>query len=559
MLYELLKCIIVAFGDRLVKKYVVLCQYQIEKGESRMIEQYKVQPQVIVIPSNNAIGTDKKIRAAAYARVSTDSSDQANSFLTQLDYYRDFITKNPEMTFVDLYADEGITGTKIDKREDFKRMINDCLDGKIDLIFVKSVSRFARNTLDGIDTIRKLKRIGVDVVFEENEIDTRIMTSESELITAYSIAQEEAVSTSKNVAMGVRNRMKNGTFKQGSAPYGYKVNDGEFTIIEEQAEIVKLIFLAYKEGKSLKKISKELTEMGIKKNNGTSNWNPNMVKYIITNVRYKGDALYQKTFTEGFPFKSVPNRGELDQYYIKNANPPIVSAELFDLVNDLLRKQSKRFNRAKTEEQLELYNLSKLICCGECGCKYRIKKGTSRVYWVCRNHDLNSKNCSNSQISEEKVYEAFIKMYNRLVMNKEYVLGKMLATLQEYKSKSRQNKKEVSNINEQIAYLTEQILVTNKLNSKGYIESALYHEKINEYQTEITELKKEKKRHLVKDECDNAIKETENIIKTIELNGSIYCFKKKIAMKILNRIVANGSKLTFELKNGMKIDVDSEG
>lgn len=345
-----------------------------------MIGQYKVEPQVIVIPSRSQSDAEKNLRVAAYARVSTDSEDQANSFMTQLDYYKSMITNNPNMTFVDMYADEGITGTKIDKRDDFKRLMSDCLDGKIDLIFVKSVSRFARNTLDGIDTIRQLNKIGVNVVFEENEIDTRKMMGESELITAYSIAQEEAVSTSKNVAMGVRNRMRNGTFKQGTAPYGYKVFDGEFTIVEEEAEIVKLIFLAYKEGKSLNKIADELNEMEIKSNTGAL-WNSNHIKYILTNERYKGDALLQKTFSQGFPFKNVKNRGELEKYYIKNANPPIVSRELFDIANELLKEQGRRYNGNAIQTPVE-YELTGMIYCGECGTKYRRKDGTSKTYWV---------------------------------------------------------------------------------------------------------------------------------------------------------------------------------
>lgn len=205
--------------------------------------------EIIVIPPSKTVDrTIKKLRTAAYARVSSDSEDQLNSFLTQMDYYKQYISGNPEMEFIDLYADEAVTGTRKDKREGFLRMIADCKEGKIDLILTKSVSRFARNTYDCISTVRELKSIGVNVVFEENEIDTRKITTESELIAVASIAQEESVSISNNLKIAKRIRMKNGTFKQGSAPYGYSVHDGMFTIIPEQAEIVQLIFGAYKEG-----------------------------------------------------------------------------------------------------------------------------------------------------------------------------------------------------------------------------------------------------------------------------------------------------------------------
>ncbi|MDO5845213.1 MAG: recombinase family protein, partial [Methanocorpusculum sp.] len=447
-------------------------------------------PEIIVIPpTKTADGEIKKIRTAAYARVSSDSDEQQNSFLTQMDYYTQYIKDNPTMEFVDLYADEAVTGTKIDKRDEFKRMLEDCRQGRIDCIITKSVSRFARNTFDCISTVRELKSMGINIIFEENGIDTRRLTGESELIALCSIAQEESISISKNVTISVRHRMKNGTYKQGTSPYGYKVTNGEFVILDEQAEIVKLIFTAYKEGKSLAKIAGELTEMKVKKNDGTYNWNPQRVKYILTNPRYKGDALLQKSFTTEFPYKSRKNRGELDMYYIRNDNPPIVSAELFDTVNKLLKQQANRYcNNTETRE----YPLSKMIFCSECGCLYRRKLGTIHTYWVCREHDINSDRCKNLQINEAKVYEAFVQMYNRLVKNKEYILGQMLENLMAVKQHRLNQKTEVHDITTQIANLTEQILVINRLKSRGYMESALYVEKITQINSDIIRLKKQK-------------------------------------------------------------------
>lgn len=228
-------------------------------------------PEIIVIPPTKAShDTARKVRMAAYTRVSSNSEDQKNSFLTQMDYYTHYIKSNPDMEFVDLYADEGVTGTKTDKRDEFNRMLEDCRQGKIDCIITKSVSRFARNTVDCINIVRELKSIGVNVIFEENGIDTRTLTGESELITLCSIAQEESMSISKNVRMGNRYRMAKGTYKQGRIPYGYKIVDGKFIINEDQAEIVRFIFMAYKEGKSLAKIASELTKMGIAQNSGNT-------------------------------------------------------------------------------------------------------------------------------------------------------------------------------------------------------------------------------------------------------------------------------------------------
>lgn len=511
---------------------------------------------IVIPPTKNVEQEAKKLRTAAYARVSSDSDEQKNSFLTQMDYYKQYISRNPEMEFVDLYADEAVTGTSKEKRDEFKKMIADCREGKIDLILTKSVSRFARNTYDCISTVRELKKIGVNVVFEENEIDTRKITTESELIAIASIAQEESVSTSNNLKIAIRSRMRNGTFKQGAAPYGYSVKDGEFKIIPEQAEIVQLIFGAYKEGKSMLKIAEELTLMQIPKADGSTEWRANHIRYILTNVRYKGDSLHQKSYTTEFPFKSKQNRGELDMYYMKNANPAIVSEELFDKVNALLEMQSKRFNGGSGKEPTS-YPLSLKMYCAECGCTYR-RKSSQNSQWVCREHDIRSEKCSNPQVAEKKVYEAFVRMYNRLVKNKETILVRMLNELKSLKERKMSSQYEVHSITEEIAKLTKQILVINKLQAQGYIESASYYEKLNEINTQIATLTKEKKSLMGKDECDVAIKNTTRIISIIDKKGAISKFEKSIFETMVEKIIAQKSVLTFVLINGVKLTIDAE-
>lgn len=511
---------------------------------------------IVIPPSKTADETKKKLRTAAYARVSSDSEDQLNSFLTQMDYYKQYISENPEMEFIDLYADEATTGTSKDKREGFLRMIADCKEGKIDLILTKSVSRFARNTYDCISTVRELKNIGVNVVFEENEIDTRKITTESELIAVASIAQEESVSTSNNIKMAIRSRMKNGTFKQSHAPYGYSVHDGVFTIIPEQAEIVRLIFGAYKEGKSLTKIAEELTIMKIPTAGGKTKWTGSNIKYILTNVRYKGDALYQKKYNTEFPFRSRINKGELDMYYLKNANPPIVSAELFDKVNALLKKQALVYHGKECNEKTE-YLLSKKVYCAECGSIYK-RKTSQNPHWVCRTHDISSASCHNVRIAEYKIYKTFVKVYNRLVKNKEIILVKMLNELKLLKERKISSKHEIYDISEEIAKLTKQILVINKLQAQGYIESASYYEKLNEINAKISELTKEKKSLMGKDACDEAIKTTTALIALIDKKGAISKFDNSIFEAMVEKIIARRSMLTFVMINGMKITVDAE-
>ena len=509
-------------------------------------------PEVIIIQPTKA-QLPKKLRMAAYARVSTDSLDQKNSFLTQMDYYTKQINSDPDKTFVDMYADEGITGTKMDKRDEFNRMLEDCRLGKIDCIITKSVSRFARNTADCINIVRELKSIGVNVIFEENGIDTRLLAGETELIALSSLAQEESMSISKNVTMGNRIRMANGTYKQGTAPYGFTIVNGKFIINEKQAEIVRLIFMAYKEGKSLLCIADELTEMGIPKSNGKTNWSPNLIRYILTNVRYKGDALHQKTFTTGFPYKQVKNRGERDMYYYKNANPAIVPRELFDTVNRLLAQQASHYNSGRESQD---YPLSRMIYCAQCGTLYRRKEGTVRTYWVCREHDINLARCTNTQIDEELIYDGFVQTVNRLVKNKDYILGQMPESLKAAKQNRIQQMTEVHHITAEIAKLTEQVLVINRLKSQGYMESALCIEKLTEINGRIMQLQKEKKTLFGKDACDLAIKKTENIIRTIEQSGSIYSFQETLFKNLVQKVTADAKRLTFTLPNGLQLPVE---
>lgn len=529
---------------------MVLCVLIIE-------ERRKIMAEIIVIPpTKNLEQENKKIRTAAYARVSSDLEDQKNSFLVQMDYYKQYIKRNPKMEFVDMYADEGITGTSKEKRTDFLRMIADCKDGKIDLILTKSVSRFARNTFDCISTVRELKKYGVNVVFEENGIDTRTLVTESELIAIASIAQEESVSISKNQKIAIKCRMQSGTYKQGTAPYGYSVKMGVFTIIPEQAEIVQLIFNAYKEGKSMRKIAEELTEMEIPKADDTTDWSTNHIRYILTNVRYKGDALHQKTYTTDFPFKSKRNRGEFDMYYMKDANPPIISAELFDKVNALIKNQGERYNGPERKKPVK-YPLSLKIYCAECKSTYK-RKASSNSQWVCRKHDINSDKCTNPQISERKVYRAFVGMYNRLVKNKEIILIKMLDELKLLKERKMSSQYEVHNITEEIAKLTKQVLVIQKLQAQGYIEPASYHERLNEINSEILSLSKVKKTLTGKDECDTAIKNTTKIITLIDKKGAISSFDKTTFEALVEKIIAKKNMLTFKLINGMRISVNAE-
>ena len=464
---------------------------------------------IVINPTKNLEYIKGKLRVCAYIRVSSDSDDQENSYIVQYDYYTKLIASNPDWIFVDIYADEGITGTSLNKRDDFNRMYQDCMDGKIDLVLTKSISRFARNTVDCVDMARKLKTFGVGVKFEKENINTANMTSEVELATLGSIAQEESMSISQNVRIGVQYRMSTGTFKQSCLPYGFRLENDAWVIVEEQAKIVRLIFNAYINGNSLIKIATQLTQAKVVKNDGTYFWHENHIAYIIKNVRYKGDALLQKTYTEEFPFKKRVNQGEKDMYYVKNSNPEIVSAEIFDKANKLLEEQKNRFTAAYNPKE---YLLSKKVYCTECGTMYRRKATEPRVTWMCRKKDKNGNDCTSTPIAEQVVYNGFINVYNRLVNNVEIILTPIVTQLNELKMNKMRSTGAVENINKEIAELSEQILMYQAAKSHGYMESALFLEESNKANNRITQLKKEKKLLMGNDECEKTLKKTEMLI-----------------------------------------------
>lgn len=361
-----------------------------------MIAEKKVQ----IIKGNKSTAAEV-LRVAAYCRVSTDSEDQINSFIAQMHYYYSFIQQAENMELVDVYADEGITGTSVAKRDDFNRMIKDCKLGKIDRIYVKSVSRFARNALDCISYIRKLKALGIGIYFEEQNINS--LTEDSEVyIGIYGVmAQSESENISANVKWGINKRMQNGTYACRIHLLGYRRDKTtkEIYIVPEEAEIVKKIFQMYLQGMSLDQIKKYLESNGVKTINGKTVWDKSGIKAMLTNEKYVGDVIYQKTYREDCISKKIKiNRGELDRYLVTDNHPAIIDRETFRLVKrELVKRSSKRRTSSNAITELGKYSakyaLSELLYCDVCGSPFRRKtwsrKGVKKVYWRCLNHMEN--------------------------------------------------------------------------------------------------------------------------------------------------------------------------
>ncbi len=377
---------------------------------------------VRIIPPKPEFSGENRIdirpkRVAAYCRVSTDKEQQEHSFETQKEMYTEMIMMKPNWQMAGIYADEGITGTIAKKRPDFMRMIEDCRKGKIDLIITKSVSRFSRNNLDCLLYVRELKEMGIPIIFEKEGINTLQVSSEL-LITLFSgLSQAESESISMNVKIGKRQSLKN-----GNVPFSYKSflgyrkgADGKPEIDEEQAVIIRRIFSEYLAGKSLLDIAKGLTADEIPTARGKTNWSSARVQSILTNEKYKGDALLQKTYVvDCISKKSKKNNGELPMYYVENNHPAIIERAVFDRVQEEIsrRNSKKKVKQVGTKTELGKYSskyaLSEILYCGHCGTPYRrctwSKNGKKKIVWRCISRlDYGKKYCKDSPSIEESI------------------------------------------------------------------------------------------------------------------------------------------------------------
>lgn len=336
------------------------------------------------------------LRVAAYARVSTDHEDQQSSLVAQTEYYKKLISERPGWQFVQVYVDDGISGLRTERREGFNRMIEDCLAGAVDLVLTKSLSRFARNTVDSVSTIRKLKEKGIAVYFEKENIYTMDSKGEFLLTIMSSLAQEESRSISENVTWGQRKRLADGKTSLAYSRFlGYDKGKEKYEMVvnEEQAVTVRRIFFMFLQGYTAHSISKKLTDEGLIGPGGGTVWYARTVQSILQNEKYKGDALLQKEFTVDYLTRKLKkNEGELPQYYVKEDHEPIISPWLFDYVQKRLKGRSDILGRYSSVSVLS----SKLEC-GVCGSMYTPRPWHSTSYnnlvWQCRNRTKKGPKC----------------------------------------------------------------------------------------------------------------------------------------------------------------------
>lgn len=469
-------------------------------------------PKVVTkIAANPALAAktnpNKPLRVAAYCRVSTDDADQINSYNAQVAYYREKIMQNPRWRLADIYADEGITGTLANKREDFMRMIKDCEKGKINLILTKSVSRFARNVVDSLSYIRKLKAMGIGIFFEEQNINS--LTEESETyIGIYSvIAQSESENISANVTWGIHKRMQNGTYACRFNLLGYRrsAETGEPYIVPEEAETVRKIFNMYLDGASIEQIKTFLEENGIRTRQGKNVWSRETIYNMLHNEKYAGDVIYQKTFrTDPISKRTVVNRGEREKYLVSNNHPAIIDRDTFARVQtEFARRSGKRKTSDKTTTELGKYSgkyaLSELLVCGECGSPYKRKTWTQkgcdkRIYWRCLSRIEHGKRfCKNSKgIEENRLHEAICRALKRGIEESREAYSLIEANLT-YAVSGEETSFDIFSLEQHIAQKQTEASDLVKLSLKSGANTEKYETEIAKLYSEIKTLREQLK------------------------------------------------------------------
>ena len=505
-------------------------------------------PTVTVIQPIIAAEQNTKIRCAAYCRVSSDSEDQLNSFMAQTRYYSQVFKDSETEELIDIYADEGITGTREDKRDEFQRMLKDCRRGKIDRIYTKSISRFARNTKDCLKSVRELKALGITIFFEKENIDTANMTDEMMITIMGGLAQEESTSISQNMRWSVQKRMQNGTYKNATPPFGFKKVNGDLEIEENQALIVRQIFEWYISGYGLKTIADKLNGMNLPGSKQAVLWKADNIRYILKNDRYIGNAMFQKSYvTETLPHIKKRNYGEKQKYCVTGVNQQIVDKETFYAAQKLLKSRHRDF-------ETNVYPLSKKVFCGKCGATYKRRNRRSGAFWLCRTHDINAADCENGIIVESDIYSAFIRLHNKLLNNYKQILLPLKIALQDLKLRKFSGKTQVMDIHKEVAKLREQTHVLARLKTKGFLDEAKYIEQTNELNVKISKLQSELKKLTRSDDEDEALDQIEMLTDFFEKREKPMTeFEELEFESIVDKIVVkNQHELEFHLIGGLK-------
>ena len=515
---------------------------------------------VMVIPARRQVGNNikkaekPKLRVAAYCRVSTDSDEQATSYEAQIEHYTEYISKNPDWVLAGIFADDGISGTNTKKRDEFNRMIDECHAGNIDMIITKSISRFARNTLDCLKFIRELKEINIPVFFEKESINTMDAKGEVLLTIMASLAQQESQSLSQNVKLGLQYRYQQGQVQVNHNRFlGYtKDADGHLIIDPEQAEIVKRIYREYLEGLSMDKIAAGLEADGILTGAGKAKWHTSTVSKILRNEKYIGDALLQKTYTTDFLTKKrIKNNGTVPQYYVEGDHEAIIPKDIFLLVQEELarRRAVHLSNNGKRRAYSCKHCFAQMVFCGDCGEFFRRvhwnNRGCKSVVWRCVSRLENTGHvCRARTVNEEYLQEVVIQAINQVLCKKDDFLKALQTNIATVIKQGDTLSPEV--IDERLRELQKELL--KKANQKDDYDAIA---------DEILRLRDMRKQaevdSVVRDEQMRLIRDLQDFIR--QQPTTITEFDETLVKRLITKITVFEDHFTIDFKSGVTIDI----
>lgn len=516
-----------------------------------MAEVKIIKPNMNFNHIENISKKSKKKKVCAYCRVSTDFEDQRTSYVSQINHYSDYIKKNKDWEFAGIYADDGITGTQIKKRDEFIRMIDDCKSGLIDIIIAKSISRFARNTVDTLNTVRMLRSLDIDVYFEKENIHTLTMDSEMFLTLYSAFAQAESESTSMNVKMGYRAKMKRGEPCGSIACYGYiwDKNTQELSINEKEANIVKKIFKYYIQGYGSTVIAKKLTEDNIPAPAGGKIWHAGGIKDILRNVKYVGDLCGQRFFVENpISHKLLKNRGQKPMYYVSNHHKGIIDRSTFDKVQEIYQARSTKMKNGKEycKKYSLRYTFSSMIYCQHCGktfvrryTKYKNKDGIvhDHVYWACSaNISGKEDKCGKAvTIRDEELKSLFVALFNKFLNQSRN--DELIKKIKDVISKDNSEEK-LKLVNKKIDNVKDKMSKLIDLNINMELDNDVFITKNQELNSQLIQLENEKrdimnsKIYIQKEE-----KRLKNIEKELDKSSTTHKFDDEVFKKLISKVI----------------------
>lgn len=508
----------------------------------------------------------KKLRVAAYCRVSTMHEEQQNSFDAQVRHYKSVIENNPDWKFAGIYADEGISGKTKKNRPEFLRMIRDAENHKLDRIITKSISRFARNTTDCIETVRLLKSWGVGVFFEKENIDTLSAESELVLTILSSIAEEELASMSQNICWSNQKRFKQGKLQLVTERFmGYdRDGKGGLVINEDQAAIVRRVFDDCISGLGITRIARGLEADGVKNVSGGTSWNPSVILTMLKNEKYVGDAILQKTVTaNSITFKRKRNEGELPMYYIKDNHPPIIGREKFELVQELLkdRAHGKGYTSDMAWKYQNRYPFSHKIVCGKCGRKFlhTVRNSTRpsrQYYWACTSYvERKVSTCDMRAVKNNTLERLFVRVFNKLLLNRK-ILTSFAATLRTVNSAKIANG-QMTEVDAEIQALLKQEHLLLKLYEDRVADKAILRIEHEELVGKLGQLRAKRSAMIQQIEGqDDRLKRTEELIALFAARDNpVETFDAELFAAIVDRLIIREREcIVFCLKNGMELE-----